>query len=359
MLTNLGVFALFADSSEDTIPPGTVTDLSALTGTNGWRVDLRWTATGDDGNVGTATSYILKFSQSEITSSNWDSCAAMGVGFAPHVAGTVEDALLQMPDPGATYFFAIRAQDEAGNLGPMSNVATARSYQLDTDGDTMPDQWEATYGLNPDAPSDADADADADGLTNLQEFTLRTNPTVWDTDGDGMGDAWEVQHGLDPRSAADRELDNDGDGLSNFEEHQHFTDPNQSDTDGDGLPDKWELDHGLNPRSVSGISSGEDDPDGDHSLNYAEFVANTDPQDPASFLHIKAITLAPGGGTSNQVQIIWTAATNRLYVIQRSVDLAAGFSNLVEHIASTPPENVFVDRSLTNGGSFFYRIKVE
>lgn len=48
---------------------------------------------------------------------------------------------------------------------------------IDTDGDTMPDQWEIANKLNPNDPADADADADSDGFTNIEEFEAKTNPT--------------------------------------------------------------------------------------------------------------------------------------------------------------------------------------
>ncbi len=51
----------------------------------------------------------------------------------------------------------------------------------DTDGDGMPDGWEAAHGMNAfDATGDngADADPDDDELTNLQEYQYGTNPTV-------------------------------------------------------------------------------------------------------------------------------------------------------------------------------------
>jgi hypothetical protein len=35
------------------------------------------------------------------------------------------------------------------------------------------------------------------------------------------------------------------------------------------------------------------------------------------------------------------------------------FTNLTEHILSTPPQNVFFDTTATNANAFFYRIKVE
>jgi hypothetical protein len=46
----------------------------------------------------------------------------------------------------------------------------------DRDGDGMPNDWETTYGFNPDSPADALQDADGDGYTNLQEYLAGTDP---------------------------------------------------------------------------------------------------------------------------------------------------------------------------------------
>ena len=59
------------------------------------------------------------------------------------------------------------------NMGVSLPVGTSL---LDTDGDGMPDNWEATYGLNSNDPSDASLDTDHDRLTNLQEYLSGTNP---------------------------------------------------------------------------------------------------------------------------------------------------------------------------------------
>jgi hypothetical protein len=69
----------------------------------------------------------------------------------------------------------------------------------DTDGDGMPNGYEAVNGLDP-FTNDAALDADGDGLTNFTEFQLGTHPTRADTDGDGMPDGFEVTHNFDPLS---------------------------------------------------------------------------------------------------------------------------------------------------------------
>ena len=77
----------------------------------------------------------------------------------------------------------------------------------DTDGDGMPDLYEAAHGLNPEV-NDAAPDADGDGLTNLEEFQRGTDPQSPDTDQDGLLDGAEVILGTDPLNP-----DTDGDGL--------------------------------------------------------------------------------------------------------------------------------------------------
>jgi hypothetical protein len=93
---------------------------------------------------------------------------------------------------------------QASNDGATGIIkATVLLSNVDTDGDGIPDDIEATLGLDPHNPVDAQEDFDRDGLTNLKEFQLGTGLRVFDTDGDAIGDGLEVESGsnpLDPNS---------------------------------------------------------------------------------------------------------------------------------------------------------------
>jgi len=72
----------------------------------------------------------------------------------------------------------------------------------------------------------ASADTDGDGLSNGDEEDIYgTDPTNPDSDSDGMDDGWEVAYGFDPNSAEDAGEDADDDGLTNFEEYRLRSDP--------------------------------------------------------------------------------------------------------------------------------------
>lgn len=83
---------------------------------------LTWTATGDDGTLGTASAYDLRYSLNPITASNFDSCTqCMGVPI-PQVSGSSESFQVEDLAPNTTYYFALKSRDEAYNWSTISNV---------------------------------------------------------------------------------------------------------------------------------------------------------------------------------------------------------------------------------------------
>jgi hypothetical protein len=85
-------------------------------------VTLQWTAPGDDGTIGTATLYHLRMSTSPITGSNWGSANVVAGLPQPLISGTRQSVVVRGLSRDTTYYFAIRAEDDAGNLASISNL---------------------------------------------------------------------------------------------------------------------------------------------------------------------------------------------------------------------------------------------
>ena len=94
-------------------------------------VTLSWTAPGDDGNVGTATRYDMRMSQATITETNWSAATPVNGAPTPLPAGTHQSMVVHGLTNGVTYYFAIKAIDDAGNVAPISNVVRW-AWVLDT-----------------------------------------------------------------------------------------------------------------------------------------------------------------------------------------------------------------------------------
>ncbi|BAJ03844.1 M4 family metallopeptidase [Shewanella violacea] len=160
---------------------------------------------------------------------------------------------------------------------------------IDEDLDGMDDFWEQDYGLDNTDPNDASLDLDGDGLTNLEEYTAQTNPTLVDTDGDNLTDAEEV--------------------------NIHHTDPLDTDSDDDLIPDGWEIQFTLNPLDTTDAAL---DLDGDTYSNYVEFLMSSDPSDAASipdvisdvFFSFEDNQLPTGWSTSADANSSWVTGSD-------------------------------------------------
>jgi len=126
--TKGGIFkgTVTAGGEGDTTAPETITTLTATQGANSGEVILGWTAPGDDGNVGTAARYDLRWSSSTLTDANFAGATPVAGLLAPKAAGSAESFTVTGLTPGVTLFFAIKASDEAGNLSALSNVAGSK-----------------------------------------------------------------------------------------------------------------------------------------------------------------------------------------------------------------------------------------
>ena len=104
---------------DDAAAPAAITDLAA-TSVTASRVELSWTAPGDDGARGRATRYELRWSTAPITEATF-AAAIPARAPAPMAAGTRQSATVLLPPPGPLYV-AMRARDELGNTAPLSNL---------------------------------------------------------------------------------------------------------------------------------------------------------------------------------------------------------------------------------------------
>ena len=111
-LTNgrLNVFRAMSSLEDDEVAPGDVSDLSSSAETLS-SVTKTWTATGDDGTVGTATVYDIRYSiDSAITVSNWDNATQLVGEPQPQVSGAVESFEVSGLLPATTYHFGLRVR---------------------------------------------------------------------------------------------------------------------------------------------------------------------------------------------------------------------------------------------------------
>jgi len=93
-------------------------------------ITLEWTAPGDDGDIGQASTYDIRYATSEINSQNWDQATPLSNIPDPAPAGTEETFKVEGLEANTLYYFAIKASDEENNWSEISNVVSKKTASL-------------------------------------------------------------------------------------------------------------------------------------------------------------------------------------------------------------------------------------
>ena len=168
----------------------------------------------------------------------------------------------------------------------------------------------------------------AEGTSNLgqsfrrqaiQSFHLEPDA---DSDGDGMPDTYEDRHDLNPQRD-DCSEDVDWDGLTNCQEYNHGTNPTDADSDNGGENDGSEISRGSNP----------------------VYPADDEITPPR-------VAAYPGVNKA-YVKFSVPAGSDhmRLY---RSLSRNTGYSLIADNV---PPTGIYTDTGLTNGTTYWYRMR--
>lgn len=112
----------------------------------------------------------------------------------------------------------------------------------------------------------------------------------------------------------------------------------------------WAQQYGL-PTDGSADTA---DTDGDQASNYAEWKSGTVPTNAASVLQLAS----PTNGVSGMV-VTWQSVSGITYYLQRSSDLAGGFTSIVSNLVGQAGSTSYPDTTATNAVPYFYRVGVQ
>ncbi len=116
-----------AAPSADTTAPAPITDLAVFPGaTTSASFLLTWTATGDDGSVGTAVAYDVRYATFPLTTGSF-SQGTVVASAAPGPSGHAQQLIVGGLTSNTNYYFAIQAIDDGGNRSGLSNVTAGHT----------------------------------------------------------------------------------------------------------------------------------------------------------------------------------------------------------------------------------------
>ena len=164
-----------------TAPPPDLTAPAAINnlGVVAWTdttISLSWTAPGDDGWTGTAALYEIRWSSLPVTTDAlFDAANPVPGAPTPLAAGSAQTFVVTGLASGTTFYFSIRAKDEAGNTAGISNGAAGTTSLLPvtlTIEETEPNN--STDTANPLPPGTA-GHGHLDTLADLDYWSFQAN----------------------------------------------------------------------------------------------------------------------------------------------------------------------------------------
>jgi hypothetical protein len=114
-------WTFMTSAAPDVTPPAGVSDL-AVVDQDGTSLDIAWSAVGDDGLTGTPALYRIRYGTN--MSATWDQLTSESTVSATLASGGQESATIGSLAQGTCYLLLVRAYDESGNEGPVSNSVT-------------------------------------------------------------------------------------------------------------------------------------------------------------------------------------------------------------------------------------------
>lgn len=119
----------------DTLAPRKI--LCSLKRVSGMAVELAFSAPGEDGRHGQAAAYDIRWSEQPLTIATWERATRLAQPPAPQPGGKEERILLDGLPSGKTWHVAVRAIDQAGQAGLLSNIVSDPPGPdvMDCDGD--------------------------------------------------------------------------------------------------------------------------------------------------------------------------------------------------------------------------------
>lgn len=113
----------------DTVPPAAVTDLRAIDST-ATSVTLAWTAPGDNFWDGQADHFEIRYDTAPFDEDNFDSAELAANLPEPAPSGELQQFTITGLQKNKTYYFALRAYDEANNKSGLSNLAQVATKEI-------------------------------------------------------------------------------------------------------------------------------------------------------------------------------------------------------------------------------------